>query len=58
MDISLRHDAPALVDESYPIIIEIKNTDNTDLVVKVDILLQPTDADGAGKWHTSRLNQD
>ncbi|EKM81164.1 hypothetical protein AGABI1DRAFT_37866 [Agaricus bisporus var. burnettii JB137-S8] len=47
VDISLRHDAPALVDESYPIIIEIKNTDNTDLVVKVDILLQPTDADEA-----------
>jgi hypothetical protein len=41
------------VDESYPIVIEIKNTDNMDLIVQIDILLQPTDADGAGKRHTS-----
>lgn len=56
VDVSLHHYAPALVDENYPIVIEIKNTDNIDLVVQVDILLQPTDADGASKRFAARFN--
>lgn len=47
--VSIRHDAPAYLDEIYPITIEVTNLDDKDLDVTLDILLQPTDVDGAGK---------
>lgn len=56
--VSIQHQAPALVDENYPIVVEIMNADDTDLEVKLDILLQPTDADGAGKEDLSAQPHD
>ena len=41
----ISHQEPALLDEVYPIVIEITNTDDWTLDV-VDVLLQPTEADG------------
>jgi trafficking protein particle complex subunit 11 len=37
------------LDEEYPILIDITNTDDRDMEVVVDVLLQPTDIDDAGK---------
>ena len=44
----ISHQEPALLDEAYPIVIEITNTDDRTLVVVVDVLLQPTEVDEAG----------
>jgi trafficking protein particle complex subunit 11 len=37
------------LDEEYPILIDITNSDDRDLDVVVDVLLQPTDIDHAGE---------
>lgn len=47
--VSVSHHAPAFLGEEYPILIEITNADDRDLDVAVDVLLQPTDIDHAGK---------
>jgi hypothetical protein len=46
--VSLSHQAPALLDEEYPIVIDITNVDERHLDVIVDVLLQPTEVDQAG----------
>jgi hypothetical protein len=43
--VSLNHQAPAHLDEEYPMTIDITNADDRDLDLLVDILLQPTDID-------------
>ena len=48
MNISFHHDAPAYLDQDYPITIEVTNIDVRDLGVVVNILLQPTEIDDAG----------
>ena len=48
MNISFHHDAPAYLDQDYPIAIEVTNIDVRDLGVVVNILLQPTEIDDAG----------
>ncbi|KAF8841726.1 hypothetical protein BDN67DRAFT_927820 [Paxillus ammoniavirescens] len=45
--ISFSHPEPALLDEEYPITIEITNNDDRHLDVIVDVLLQPTEVDKA-----------
>jgi len=49
ISISIQHQAPAFLDESYPIAIEVTNTDDKDLEVIFDVLLQPTDVDSASE---------
>lgn len=48
LSISISHQEPALLDEAYPIVVEITNTDDRPLDVVVDVLLQPTEVDEAG----------
>lgn len=48
MKISFHHEAPAYLDQDYPITIEVTNIDIRDLDVVVNILLQPTEIDDAG----------
>ncbi|KAF9012565.1 glutathione transferase omega-1 [Cyathus striatus] len=47
LSIDFIHKAPAYLDEDYPIVIQVTNTDNRPLEVVVDILLQPTEVDDA-----------
>jgi hypothetical protein len=49
LEVSLEHEAPAYLDEEYAIIIEIRNADTRAFDVNVDVLLQPTEIDGAGQ---------
>lgn len=44
----MSHQAPAFVDEEYPIVIEVTNNDDRDMDVLVDVLLQPTEIDHTG----------
>ena len=48
LKISFHHEAPAYLDQDYPITVEVTNTDVRDLGVVVNILLQPTEIDDAG----------
>ncbi|KAG1830148.1 Gryzun, putative trafficking through golgi-domain-containing protein [Suillus variegatus] len=48
--VSLSHQAPALLDEEYPIAIDITNVDERHLDVVVDVLLQPTEVDQAAQY--------
>ncbi|KAF8161338.1 Gryzun, putative trafficking through golgi-domain-containing protein [Crassisporium funariophilum] len=50
LKVSFHHETPAYLDEDYPIVIEITNTDTRDLDVVVNILLQPTEIDDAVNW--------
>ena len=50
LSISFSHHEPALLDEAYPIVVEITNTDDRALDVVVDVLLQPTEVDEAGAF--------
>lgn len=47
--VSLSHQAPALLDEEYPIVIDITNVGERHLDVIVDVLLQPTEVDQAAQ---------
>lgn len=47
--VSLSHQAPALLDEEYPIVIDITNIDERHLDVVIDVLLQPTEVDQAAQ---------
>lgn len=47
LNVSFSHQAPALLDEEYPITIEITNNDDRSLEVVVDVLLQPVEIDKA-----------
>lgn len=49
LTVSLSHQAPALLDEEYPIVIDITNVDERHLDVIVDVLLQPTEVDQAAQ---------
>lgn len=48
--VSLSHQSPALLDEEYPIVIDITNADDRELDVVVDVLLMPTDIDHASTY--------
>lgn len=48
MKILFHHEAPAYLDQDYPITIEVTNGDVRDMDVVVNILLQPTEIDDAG----------
>nr|GAT57844.1 glutathione transferase omega-1 [Mycena chlorophos] len=48
--LSLSHKAPAYLDEDYPILLEVNNADDRELEVTLDILLQPTEIEGAENW--------
>jgi hypothetical protein len=48
--VSLSHQAPALLDEEYPIVIDITNVDERHLDIVVDVLLQPTEEDQAAQY--------
>ncbi|KAG6382017.1 Gryzun, putative trafficking through golgi-domain-containing protein [Boletus reticuloceps] len=50
--VSFSHQEPALLDEAYPIVIEITNTDDRALDIVVDVLLQPTEVDEAVQFLT------
>ncbi|KII95624.1 hypothetical protein PLICRDRAFT_662357 [Plicaturopsis crispa FD-325 SS-3] len=45
--VSVTHNAPAYLDEEYPILIDITNEDDRELDIAVDVLLQPSDIDHA-----------
>ncbi|KAA1470414.1 hypothetical protein DENSPDRAFT_849542 [Dentipellis sp. KUC8613] len=47
IEISFSHHAPALLDEEYPIVIDVTNLDDRPLEVVLDVLLQPTEIDEA-----------
>ena len=49
VQVSLTHDAPAYLDEAYPVTIEVTNADDRTLEVVADILLQPSEIEGAGQ---------
>lgn len=48
LEVSITHESPAYLDEEYPIIIKITNTDHRELLIVVDILLQPSEVDHEG----------
>lgn len=48
MEVNLAHQGPAYLDEEYPIVIQVTNTDVNELDITVDILLQPPEVDGTG----------
>ena len=48
LNVLFSHQAPALLDEDYPIAIEITNNDDRPLDVIIDVLLQPVEIDKAG----------
>ncbi|KAG0708617.1 Gryzun, putative trafficking through golgi-domain-containing protein [Suillus ampliporus] len=50
LSVSLSHQAPALLDEEYPIVIDITNVDERHLDIVVDVLLQPTEIDQAAQY--------
>ncbi|KAJ6497565.1 Gryzun, putative trafficking through golgi-domain-containing protein [Mycena sanguinolenta] len=43
---TLSHKGPAYLDEDYPILVEVTNTDDRELELTADVLLQPTEIDG------------
>ncbi|TFK74712.1 hypothetical protein BDN72DRAFT_812681 [Pluteus cervinus] len=45
--VGVAHQAPAYLNEEYPINIEITNVDEEELDVSIDVLLQPTEVDEA-----------
>lgn len=47
MEVSFVHAQPAYIDEEYPVEIRVRNTDDRDLCVAVDVLLQPIEAEHA-----------
>jgi len=49
LKVVFNHNAPAYLDEDYPVEIEITNIDTRELEVAIDLLLQPTEVDDAGK---------
>ncbi|KAF7321602.1 hypothetical protein MKEN_00681300 [Mycena kentingensis (nom. inval.)] len=53
---SLSHKSPAFLDEDYPIVVEVSNADDRELDVTLDILLQPTEIEGAD--NTIRLDDE
>ncbi|TFY61235.1 hypothetical protein EVG20_g7135 [Dentipellis fragilis] len=56
IEVSFSHQAPALLDEEYPIIIDVTNLDDRPLEVVLDVLLQPTEIDEAST-HAFLLSQ-
>ncbi|KAG8221229.1 glutathione transferase omega-1 [Butyriboletus roseoflavus] len=52
ISVSFLHHEPALLDEAYPIVVELTNTDDRALDVVVDVLLQPTEVDAAVQFIT------
>ena len=48
---SVEHQAPAYLDEEYPIVISIINEDPRPLDVLLDVLLQPSEIDDAGGFY-------
>ncbi|KAF7315077.1 hypothetical protein MIND_00021900 [Mycena indigotica] len=50
ISLSLSHKAPAYLDENYPILVQVTNSDDRELEVTGDVLLQPTDIEGAENW--------
>ena len=49
--VSISHVAPAYLEEEYPIVIEVTNLDNKELDIVADIMLQPTEIEGASKCY-------
>ncbi|OCH86086.1 hypothetical protein OBBRIDRAFT_890731 [Obba rivulosa] len=47
IQVSLAHHAPAYLGEEYPIVVEVCNTDERELDMVMDVLLQPTEYDEA-----------
>ena len=54
VDVAISHAGPAYLGEEFPIEIEITNSDDRELDVVVDVLLQPTDIDEAGTQQKRR----
>ena len=48
---SVTHQSPAYLDEEYPIVISIINEDYRPLDILLDVLLQPTEIDDAGRFY-------
>ena len=49
VSVKIEQHAPAYIGEDYPILIDITNTDDRSLEVTLDVLLQPTEVDDAGR---------
>lgn len=49
LQVALKHHVPAFLDEEYPIIVDVMNVDDRPLDVVLDVLLQPTEIDEAGR---------
>ncbi|KAJ7647712.1 Gryzun, putative trafficking through golgi-domain-containing protein [Roridomyces roridus] len=47
---ALTQQSPAYLNEEFPILVEVTNADDRELQVTADILLQPTEIDGAENW--------
>ena len=52
----MTHDVPAYLDEEYPVTIEVTNADDRTLEVVADILLQPSEIEGAGQLHFTLIH--
>ena len=49
INISLAHQAPAYLNEDYPLTIQVTNIDDKELEVILDVLLLPTEVDNASR---------
>lgn len=47
--VAVAQQAPAYLNEDYPIVLEITNGDDQALDISLDVLLQPTEIDGASE---------
>ena len=54
--VSLTHNSPTYLDEEYPVTIEVTNADDRTLEVVADILLQPSEIEGAGEHDSTTIN--
>lgn len=49
VEVAISHEGPAYIGEEFPIEINITNQDDRELEVVLDVLLQPTEIDEAGR---------
>lgn len=61
VQVSLKNEAPAYLGEEFPITLDVTNTDDRELDIAVDVLLQPTEIEEAGlsliQWCISTFAQ-
>lgn len=48
LHVDVSHRSPAMLDEQYPITVNVTNNDDRELSVTIDVLIQPGDDDSGG----------